>query len=139
MSHWSQPYIGIPFIPGGRSLLGADCWGLLRIVYQDVAQIELPPLTGLYTTAEEREDIARIVADEAARGPWTPVEAGAERDLDVALFRIVGLESHVGVICGPGMMLHATAGQLSSVVRIGDERSGWARRFQGAWRHKDLA
>jgi cell wall-associated NlpC family hydrolase len=136
MTHWSAAYIGIPFVAGGRSQLGCDCYGLITLVYHDVASIELPPLNGLYVTAEEREDIARIVEGEVAHGPWTPVEPGDEQDLDVALFRCFGLQSHVGVICGRGLMLHATSGQTSAVERYTGPR--WITRFQSAWRHKSL-
>jgi cell wall-associated NlpC family hydrolase len=134
MTHWSNSYIGLPWAPGGRDRDGLDCWGCVRLVYQEVAGIELDPLTGAYVTAEEREDIAAIVAGEMAHGPWVSCETGHERELDIALFRCFGLQSHVGVIVGSGMMLHATAGQESAIERYTDGR--WAPRFMGAWRHK---
>jgi cell wall-associated NlpC family hydrolase len=135
--HWSARYVGIPWLPGGRTRDGCDCWGLVTQVYADVAGVALDPLNGLYVTAEEREDIARIVDGQCAHGPWVKVDAGDECDLDVLLFRCFGLQSHVGVVCGRGLMLHATAGKESSVERWTDGR--WIERLMSVWRHKSLA
>lgn len=136
MTHWSRAYIGLPWLPGGRDAQGCDCYGLISQVYQDVAGIALDPLNGLYVTAEEREDIAAIVAGEMAHGPWRAIEPGSERELDVLLFRCLGLQSHVGVVAGRGLMLHATAGQTSCIERYQDGR--WRPRLSGIFRHKDM-
>lgn len=136
MTHWSRSYIGLPWVPGGRDAQGCDCWGLARLVYRDVAGIALDPLNGLYVTAEEREDIAAIVAGEMAHGPWRAVAPGAERELDVLLFRCLGLQSHVGVVAGRGLMLHATAGQTSAIERYQDGR--WRPRLCGIFRHREM-
>jgi len=137
MSHWSQQFVGLPWRPGGRDKSGVDCYGLIALAYRHVARIELDPLNGLYATAEEREDIAAIVAGEAARGPWVIIPEGLERELDVLLFRCAGLQSHAGVAAGRGLMLHATAGQPSGIVRYRDGK--WRPRFCGAFRHRSLA
>ncbi|MBS4019528.1 MAG: C40 family peptidase [Dechloromonas sp.] len=135
--HWSARYIGLPWLPGGRTRDGVDCWGLMTLVYAEVAGVPLDPLNGLYVTAEEREDIARIVDGQCAHGPWVKVEAGDEREMDILLFRCFGLQSHVGVVCGRGLMLHATSGKDSSIERYADGR--WLPRLMSAWRHEELA
>lgn len=35
-------YIGIPFVDGGRTLEGADCFGLLKIFYNNEFNIDVP-------------------------------------------------------------------------------------------------
>jgi len=48
MSHWASKYIGIPYCLGGRELLGGlDCYGLVRLVYQQERSIVLPDLPGV--------------------------------------------------------------------------------------------
>lgn len=133
--HWSANYIGLPFLPGGRTREGVDCWGCVCLVYAEVSGITLDPLTGFYVTAEEREDIARLVDGQRAHGPWVKVEAGDERELDILLFRCFGLQSHVGVVCGEGQMLHVTAGKESRIERY----QASLPSLVGAWRHKSLA
>lgn len=132
--HWSTPYVGLPWLPAGRDASGVDCWGLLRLVYRDVLQIDLDPLNGRYCTAEERADIAAIVAGERDNGPWLPVEFGDEADFDVLVLHWLGFQSHVGVVAGPGLMLHAMAGQPSGIVRYLEGR--WRPRLAGIYRHR---
>lgn len=44
--HWARQYIGLPFVLGGRTKEGLDCWGLVKVVYQEVKGIELPDFAG---------------------------------------------------------------------------------------------
>lgn len=134
MTHWSAPYVGIPWEPVGRDETGCDCWGLVRLVYREILQIELDPLNGCYATAEERADIAAIIEDERSCGSWVPVEIGQETDFDVLVFRALGFQSHVGLVAGSGLMLHATADQPSGIVRYMDGR--WRPRLTGIYRHR---
>lgn len=136
---WADSYMTrhIPWRPLGRDISGLDCWGLVSLVFSREHGIALESFTGAYTSAEEREDIARIVAGEKAGGPWRRVEAGNERAFDVAVFSCGGLESHVGVVTEPGRFIHASPGV--GVVQQSYRDGRWARRFKSAWRHILLA
>jgi len=47
MSHWTRNYVGLPYCPGGRDRGGIDCWGLVRLFYQEELDIPLPELPGI--------------------------------------------------------------------------------------------
>lgn len=132
--HWSEPYVGLPFAPMGRTGAGVDCWGLCALVYREVAQIDLPAFTGAYVTAEERADIAALVAGQKHVGPWVEIARGDEADLDILVFDCLGFQSHVGIVCERGRMLHATAGKLSGVERY--DNGPWRHRLAGIYRHR---
>jgi cell wall-associated NlpC family hydrolase len=132
--HWSQSFVGIPYIDLGRDHCGADCWGLVRMVYDEIARIRLPAFDGAYASADERAEVAAIIADQQASGPWSKVDAPLM--LDIAVFRF-DIQCHVGVVIEPTLMLHAVAGQQSAVQRY--DRDPWARRLVGFYRHEGLA
>ena len=56
----------IPYVTGGRSAAGADCWGLVRIVRQALRGDVLP----MYETvsAVDRADVPVVSADFLAHG-----------------------------------------------------------------------
>jgi len=51
MNHWASKYVGIPYLLGGRDRKGLDCWGLLRLIYLEVKEIQLPELPGICAQA----------------------------------------------------------------------------------------
>lgn len=98
-------YVGIPFLAGGRTETGADCWGLARIVLRDLYGSDLPRFDG--------EDLApHRVAREIRDG--IPAVKAIKKDVpepgDVLIFRLFGSPSHVGVYAGDGMVLHTLHG-----------------------------
>jgi probable lipoprotein NlpC len=118
MRHWSSRYIGIPWLAGGRSFEAADCYGLAYLVYREELGIELRSYDQFYVTAEEREEIAELIAGGMARGPWREVEIDDAREFDGVIIRRGGFASHIGVVVSHGLMLHVSAGQPACVERF---------------------
>lgn len=132
---WANAYLGIPWRAHGASRDGADCWGLVRLVYRERLGLELPNYSASYVTAEERCEIQATIAGERGAGAWREVDA--ERAFDVALFRIMGHVSHVAIVVGDGLALHAERGADSGLIRYREGR--WASRLCGFQRHKEAA
>lgn len=126
---WSDDYVGIPWIAHGSDRDGSDCWGLVRLVYREMRGVVLDSFADGYVTAQESDEIQRIIDGEKASGPWRAVNQGEERPFDVALFRIVGRVSHVGLVVEPGLVIHAQRGADSAIIRYGGIK--WSGRVAG--------
>ncbi|MDP3340486.1 C40 family peptidase [Frigidibacter sp.] len=130
MTHWSGKYLGVPHRDLGRDRTGADCWGLLRLVYAAELGVELPSYAGAYHSAAEAAEIAALIDGAEDWTEWQPVTA--EQPFDAALFRRGSHRSHVGIIVRPGLMLH----MAETGARIEDYRlPRWSGRLTGLYRH----
>lgn len=131
--HWSARYVGLPWQCMGRSRAGIDCWGLVWLAFRECLSVELPSYEENYASLVERRELAALLSSEAGRGSWQPIDAGDERDFDVATFRQGRLESHVGLIVGRGSMLNITETTLSHIARI--DAGYWQPRLIGVFRY----
>lgn len=128
--------MGLPFREGGADRRGVFCWGLVALVYRDVAGIDLP----LHETVAI-DDLAAVSARIGAGAlvpPWTTeVPPGSERPLDVVVMSFRRLPTHVGLIVDRGFLLHAQEATCSVIVPLGDRSV--SRRLLGIYRHDALA
>lgn len=126
--HWSEQYLGIPYAEQGRAATGSDCWGLVCLVLPARGR-PVPSYAGLYASAAERQEIAGLI--EGAKPQWRRVDQAQE--LDLVTFRRGRLESHIGIVVRPGLMLHITQDKPSCIERY--DTGYWANRLTGIWRH----
>lgn len=137
---WVADYIGVPFVEKGRGRDGADCWGGVRIVYQDRRGVVLPSHDTLYEHVGDTAGAARLIETEIARThAWHPTED--YELLDVARF-FMGrkLGWHAGLIVARNQFLH----WRSMTDRDGHEcgsscierldASQWEHRLRGVYR-----
>ncbi|WP_158972012.1 NlpC/P60 family protein [Chachezhania sediminis] len=128
---WSNAYIGLPWADLGRGRDGADCWGLACIIYQEELGIGLPDYLG-YSSAEERGEIAALIAGAETSPLWLPVN-GPAIAFDIAVFRRGRFASHVGIVVRHGLMIHMEG---DDCAKIADYTHGsWKPRFKGHYRH----
>ena len=40
---WATKYVGVPYVPGGRTIKGFDCWGLIHLIWSNEYGTELAP------------------------------------------------------------------------------------------------
>lgn len=131
--HWTRKYVGLPWVLAGRDHSGADCWGLLWLVYMEQLGVGLPSYAAETIDGPERDEISGMIRDERMKSRWTPVHYGHEREFDMIIMRRAGIESHVGIVVGCKQMLHVVCGSEARVERFDQGR--WNARIAGIYRH----
>lgn len=74
--HWSCKYIGLPYRQGGRGPDGFDCWGILRLIYQNELGIPLPELPGI--SAETALHIHGETRKQLVEAEWEEIDRPAD-------------------------------------------------------------
>lgn len=118
---------------GGRTVRGADCYGLVHLVYREVLGIDLPTYGEI-----SAHDVARVterIREDSAGAPWLPV-TGAPNAFDVVVMR--GKPLHVGVMVDRGHVLHVEAATSSVIVPLARSPQVRWRRI-AVYRHEALA
>ena len=131
MSHWTDKYIGIPSLDRGRSINGADCYGLVWLVYRDELLIDLPSYAGEYPSVTDVTTIGELISGAKTEQTWR--EQREARPFDVLVFRRGRVDCHVGLVVARGRMLHMAEGQSSRIEPY--DTGEWLPRLTGTYRH----
>ena len=130
------PYIGIPFKEREASLTGADCWGLVAVVYRGEGMREVPSYGQYDSLSDEagmQDELRAALEDWQQVAGEGPDEIAAKaRQGDVLLFRF-GYRPHVGLYLGGRVMLHTERGALSHTADFTGPR--FRHRLLGAFRY----
>lgn len=129
---WSNKYVNIPFKDGGRDLAGCDCWGLVRLVYQQEFSIDLPSFSGEYDINDPK-----LLHDLIAQHKEGWEQLGEPEPGCVVLFRMFGSESHVGVAVSHTQFLHAREKYSSAVENFSSTE--WKNRIVGYYKYCEKA
>lgn len=133
---WVAKYIGIQFKERGRSLEGCDCWGLLRVVWQQQFGITFRSMSEGYKDTTDLKSINKLYDEERTSDEWVKVKPGKEQLGDCVVFRIRGVASHVGMVIVPGKMLHIEKGANSCYVPYNN--LSWKNRIEAFYRPRAL-
>ena len=130
---WQNKYVGIPYKNNGRDLTGIDCWGLARLVYNKEFNISLPSFVSDYD-GDDRQRISELIAQ--YKEGWENVSETPQSG-DIVLFRMMGFESHIGIVTEYPYFLHAKEGADSAIERV--DSTNWEKRLIGIFRYKEAA
>lgn len=127
---WSNAYVGIPFEDRGRDARGLDCWGLVRLVYDEQLGIDLPALEDCY---ENTSDLAAIAETyELEKTDW--IERPGPAPCDVVMFKLLAIPLHVGVVVDARTFLHTMERRGTCVERL--TSPAWSARVLAFYRHR---
>lgn len=114
---WVRPYIGIPYLPRGRSRTAIDCWGLFALVQWEQYKIEVPSFADevAYTCRADARTVIDFIKNHRRDLGWHPIPIRNAREGDGMLFKVLGGPMHIGTIVARSTALHVEEG-VSSVV-----------------------
>lgn len=123
---WWGQYVGIPFADKGRDREACDCWGLVRLIYEEQLGVNLPSYADDYANSDDREILhALIEAEKDAK--W--VEVKEPKPYDVIVMNMMGLPTHVGIVLNNRLMLHCMRGMNAVVEDFTNLK--WRNRVKG--------
>lgn len=127
---WISKYVGLKFEQLGRSEGGIDCWGLVRLVYEQELGIILPDYTELYHSVTDKAGIASVV-QMAREDSWIKIEE--PEPLSVIMLNIYGRPVHVGIVEDSSWFVHSHQDDYSVRERFSDMK--WKNRVEGFYRY----
>lgn len=122
MSEWANRYLGLTFEDAER-----PCWELVREVFARERGVRLPAFGDAVEQGES----------EAWRA-WRSIPSGSERGFDLVMFKVGGIEAHVGLVTRPGQMIQVDTGISCRRERY-SEGSRMAPMVSRFLRHEALA
>lgn len=128
--------VGIPYLLGGSSEQGSDCWGLSKLVYLKCKGILLPAYNQSLAgkRVPPRGYVAERLREEGDRA-WVTVRREHVEPYDVVVLRNLRPCDHIGVICEDTQLLLTTdVGQGAHLCEWGPN-SFWGPRVEGIYRY----
>lgn len=102
---WWNDYIRVPFQDKGRSMQGADCWGLGCLIYERERGIKLPDYLNFYDNSCDARALAKLINDEKQN--W--IEVTEPQEYDCVVIRMRNVPMHVGWVTKKHHMIHCAA------------------------------
>lgn len=118
MSHLLGKYIGIPFVKRKDKLDGADCFGLVRLIYREEVN------TDIFKHQSDADNIRSIIIEymQESQKNWINVKNPQMFDV-IAMARDPyhpNIIQHYGIYIGNGKMIHTLKELGSHVSKIED-------------------
>jgi len=108
-------YVGIPWLKGGSTKNGADCWGLTLLVLNKCFGVIVDKYLG--SKASNRE-LAKIINSEINSDSWSEVLTPTPGNVCVMFDRKTKMPLHMGVVVTDEHIIHALDSKRAGVSQI---------------------
>lgn len=132
MPHWTDRYAFVPFVDNGRSMKGADCWGLVCLVYASELGLLLPEYAGEYADTRDHKRIISLI--EFERPKWDPIPDGEQEEFDLISLCIENRPWHVGIVLDQENMIHTLPAIGVNVISYRVDTPNWKNVIDGFYR-----
>jgi lipoprotein Spr len=133
-------YTKIPFKANGRDFSGADCWGLVWLIYRYELGIDLPTYT--HYDANTLREVAKAMMTHSIADDWIEVDEPKKFDVVVMRARVRAMDGkrrslpiHVGVAVDKYRFIHCEQGVNTVVERFSNRVI--MPRIEKICRHKE--
>jgi cell wall-associated NlpC family hydrolase len=128
--------IGIPWKDCGRDRSGVDCWGLVRLAYIELFDLQLPKYDGV--DPEDNKLVSSLI--QAGKVEWCKIYDPKFGDLLLFFVEIVDWPTHCAMAINSIKMLNIRRGQPSGIDYYDDSVRGqiWKMRLTDTYRHERL-
>ena len=125
-----EPYMRIPYLNRGRDHQGCDCWGIVRLIFKEELNVELPSYSDI-----DAHDAVRITAafkegeDVPKVGYWRVLDENEQiAPFDVVLMKWIGSKvvGHIGIITDDFKLLHSE--EFTGPIIVGLDNPAVIRR-----------
>lgn len=132
MMNWTDKYIGIPFVSKGRTELGCDCYGLVRLILAVECGIMLNEYANGYSEANNVLDVQEAIRSNLA--VVKPIQAEELQEFDIVLFKFKGAVCHMGIVVDPNTkrFIHVMRGRDTHTASL--DQLLYRRRIEGFYR-----
>ncbi len=129
-------FLQVPFKHAGRSMDGCDCWGIVKLIYKDLYNIDLIDFEGSteYDTNWYAKGDDIIIQNYYKQ--WEIIQNKDVLPYDMVFFKNNhGVTNHIGLVLSKRRFIHCSkAGTI--VSKLSDEK--WDSRIENYYRFRGI-
>lgn len=112
---WLNEYVGLPYLAGGRTAAGVDCYGLVRLVLTERAGAVMPLMETSPDASAPRMVRALTYGTQQMVNEGHAARIYAPHDLAIIVLRMGEIADHCG-LCVGDFVLHAHRQYATSLI-----------------------
>lgn len=124
-----EKFVGIPWVEGGRTFLGADCFGIFLLYYKHILNIEVPD----YMPENTKEWISKETEEGIpCLSLFYEVETLIKNDIVWLKWEDsnMNIHNHICIYLGNNLLLESMKGPKSALIEVSKRRKFFHKIFR---------